>query len=180
MTRRQRHVLTTDAGRKGKQMGQIDRGRDAEAARLRANGMTYGQIADRLDYSNASGAFKAAQRHFQRRNAVMTSEVRDLASTRLEQMLAGTPDQPGGILALAIGGDLEAAKLADKLISRQLELHGGGRLRMPDDHEPTEERSPMDRLLANADETAPRVIPGHPLVPPGAFDDDGQDEISTN
>lgn len=43
-----------------------DRQRDAEAARLRAMRLTFDQIAERMGYADASGAWRAAQRGLQR------------------------------------------------------------------------------------------------------------------
>lgn len=62
--------------------------KDAQAVRLRRDGLGYQAIADRLDYANASGAWKAVQRTLKLIQHDAVDELRTLELERLDVMLA--------------------------------------------------------------------------------------------
>ena len=63
-----------------------DRQRDAEAARLRAMRLTFDEIAERLGYADASGAWRAAQRGLQRAVREPHQDMVTLDLAELEEM----------------------------------------------------------------------------------------------
>jgi len=62
------------------------RRRDAEAAQLRASGLSYDDVADRLGYSGRSAAHKAVQRALSDVVQTSTDEARRLAMQRLDAL----------------------------------------------------------------------------------------------
>ncbi|MCQ9367309.1 hypothetical protein NQ036_03485 [Brevibacterium sp. 91QC2O2] len=160
-------------------MGHPDRERDAEAAALRIQGRTYTQIAEALGYNDRSAAYKAAERHFERSNVVMKSEVKDLTAARIEMILTGGSDNPGGMLGMAAAGDVDAAKMCDALMRRQLALYGDGTyFRTAAQREPYPAPSASESLLASFgidSEEDGGMRPGRQSPPAGAFDDEDED-----
>lgn len=62
--------------------------RDAEAARLKAQGLTYQQIADQLEYADRSNAHRAVQRALAAVPAAAVDELRRIETMRLETCIA--------------------------------------------------------------------------------------------
>ena len=60
--------------------------RDAEAARLRAQGLAYREIAEALGYSDASGAYKSVQRALSAVPAEAVAELRAVEAARLDEL----------------------------------------------------------------------------------------------
>lgn len=76
-------------GRNGKFARTVDTAeRDAEAARLRARGHGYQEIAEQLGYQNDSGAYKAVQRALVHTMAEPAEEVRALQLEQLDRLTA--------------------------------------------------------------------------------------------
>jgi hypothetical protein len=75
--------VTTGSPAKNHRKG--DRVRDFHAARLRAEGSSYQQIADEMGYSS-SGAFDAVQRGLQRSVREPTDAARDLQLNALDEL----------------------------------------------------------------------------------------------
>jgi hypothetical protein len=74
------------------------RHRDAEAARLRASGLSYDDIADKLKFRDRSGARKAAQRALAGMVHSTVDEARQLSMSRLDglrRMLVGLVTEGG-------------------------------------------------------------------------------------
>lgn len=62
--------------------------RDAEAARLKSRGLTYGQIARNLDYADASGAYRAVQRALAAVPAESVDELRAVQRAQIDALTA--------------------------------------------------------------------------------------------
>ncbi|GAA2034605.1 hypothetical protein GCM10009839_38920 [Catenulispora yoronensis] len=60
--------------------------RDAQAAHLRAQGLSYRQVAEALGYADASGAFKSVQRALSAVPAEAVAELRAVEAARLDEL----------------------------------------------------------------------------------------------
>lgn len=92
------------------------------AAALRIAGVEYAEIADKLGYASASGAYAAVQAGFAAAMAEPTSMTRALELRRLDEMLVG-------VWRKARAGDLGAVDRVLRLMERRaryLELDGVG------------------------------------------------------
>lgn len=61
--------------------------RDAEAARLKAKGLSYSQIAEVMEYANSGGAYKAVARALAAVPTESVNELRTVAVERLDEAL---------------------------------------------------------------------------------------------
>ncbi len=98
-----------------------ERLRAQEAVKLRAAGMPYYAIADRLGYADESGARKAVDRLLSRVDHEQVGELRQLEGRRLDQL-----QQAHWVAALQ--GDVDAARIVLGVIDRRAKLFG---LNMP-------------------------------------------------
>ncbi|WP_051165464.1 hypothetical protein [Nocardia testacea] len=94
-----------------------ERTRQTEALRLRLAGLAYDQIAERLGYSDRSGAFRAVQAVLDRQESHAAEELRKIEDARLDLLwLKAFP----GVMA----GDVKSIEVAARLHDRRARLHG--------------------------------------------------------
>jgi hypothetical protein len=92
--------------------------KERQVIAYRQAGATFDQIAQRLGYSNESGARAAFRRAMERvRDDAINSEMRDLHRQRLEIALKAIWPQ-------ILQGDFEAIKLMLKILERDAKLFG--------------------------------------------------------
>jgi hypothetical protein len=92
--------------------------RDRQAAALRIAGLTYQQIADRLGYAGASGAYKAAERAlFGEQVSETVDNLRQLEGARLDDLLVG-------LWVAARAGNVGAIDRVLKIMERRARLFG--------------------------------------------------------
>lgn len=81
--------MRADGGTGGNTWTQVQaRIRAIEATRLRAQGLTYDQIAESLGFTNRSGAYKAVERVLGQQEIEAGRELRAIQLSRLEEQLA--------------------------------------------------------------------------------------------
>ena len=92
--------------------------KERQVLAYRQGGATFDQIAQRLGYSNESGARAAFRRAMERiKDDAINSEMRELHRQRLEIALKAIWPQ-------VIQGDFEAIKLMLKILERDAKLYG--------------------------------------------------------
>lgn len=92
--------------------------KERQVVAYRQAGATFDQIAQRLGYSNESGARAAFRRAMERiKDDAINSEMRDLHRQRLEIALKAIWPQ-------ILQGDFEAIKLMLKILERDAKLYG--------------------------------------------------------
>lgn len=92
--------------------------KERRVVQYRQTGATFDQIAQKLGYSNESGARAAFKRAMERmRDDAINSEMRELHKQRLEVALQAIWPQ-------VIQGDFEAIKVMLKILERDAKLHG--------------------------------------------------------
>lgn len=89
----------------------------AEALRLRTAGLSYEQIADRLGYTNRSGAYKVVQKALQETIQEPADEYRTLHRRRLEAIVTAYWEKMEA-------GDEKAATVVARALSDLAELDG--------------------------------------------------------
>lgn len=94
-----------------------ERQRALKAVDLRVQGHTYAQIAERLDYSDESGARHAVSRLLARREAESVDELRAVHGARLEAVLSS-------FWAAATSGDTDAARIVLRTLDSLAKLYG--------------------------------------------------------
>ncbi len=114
-------MATSSHGRSRGRNGQFTRSvdsaeRDAEAARLRAQNLSFREIAERLGYADDSGAHKAVSRALAAVPAPAVGELRALSTARIEYLLEKL--RPG-----IEAGDVKSITEARKLIESLRRLH---------------------------------------------------------
>lgn len=98
----------------------LARERERDAFRLRADGLTYEQIAVRLGYARANGAHRACMRAYRRLNAEVNEEAevhRRLDLERLDRMIAV-------LLPALEQGDWEAGRTLLGVLKRRADMLG--------------------------------------------------------
>jgi uncharacterized membrane protein YccC len=91
--------------------------KDREAVRLRAAGMTFDQIAERLGYADRSGAHRAVTHALQRALREPADELRELENRRLDELLQT-------LWLKAMAGDLKAIDRVQRIIETRMRLNG--------------------------------------------------------
>lgn len=94
-----------------------ERERAISALDLRRDGLPYREIADRLGYSDESGARKAVSRLLDRTEAEGVGELRRLESERLDAIMSAH-------WPAAIGGDVDASRIVLGVVDRRAKLLG--------------------------------------------------------
>lgn len=90
-----RHLARTGKGRFDRTIDTAEK--DAEAACLKAQGLTYNQIAEQLGYHDRSGAHKAVQRALRAVPAASVAELRTLETERLDAIEAKAWEVVGAV-----------------------------------------------------------------------------------
>ena len=91
--------------------------KERQALELRTAGVTYTVIAERLGYSNESGAYKAVQRALTSTLQEPADELRTLETQRLDRMLAAVWED-------ATEGDVRAVDRVLRIIDQRAKLLG--------------------------------------------------------
>lgn len=88
-----------------------------KAFELRKAGLTYDEIATRVGYASASGAYQAVQRVIAQAQVESVKEMRAIHESRLNDLLMVAYRQ-------GLQGDLSAIRTAIDIMERQAALHG--------------------------------------------------------
>lgn len=104
-------------------------GRDAEAARLKSRGLSYGQIAKNLGYADPSGAYRAVQRALASVPAESVDELRRIQSEQIDALTAQAIEVLESThYAHTVHGDLVLGPDGQPLVDSMPTLHAIDRL----------------------------------------------------
>jgi hypothetical protein len=96
---------------------QLSMDREVEAIQLRRQGLTYGEIAERLGYADHRGASLAVQRGMRRALQEPADELREIEAARLDRAMSKIWDQ-------VEQGDLKAIGTMLRIMERRSKLLG--------------------------------------------------------
>ncbi|MDR5713143.1 hypothetical protein, partial [Nesterenkonia flava] len=99
--------------------------RRTKATQYRAAGMTWEQVANKLDYANKSAAWKDVVPHLQAEHNEAVEHLRVIELERLDQLTKG-------VFPKALKGDTKAVDAVLKIMARRARYIGG--LEVPEEH----------------------------------------------